>query len=136
MNGVSSYGVNISYQSVVWKYVLCIAAVLTNHSSWSMLSCNIYHIVGFFQVLKFCKFCGFDRFMKFKPSKNWPKLIYCKAYWITRAFQVGPFVKIKSWKKLKMRHSRNLSTYLQNDQLYGVLHFWSSASMSTCNKHN
>ena len=37
--------------------------------------CNIlYHIVDYFEVLNFPKFCGFDRFVKFKPSKNLPKV--------------------------------------------------------------
>ena len=31
---------------------------------------SCYRIVGFFEVLKFCKFHRFDRFMKFKSSKN------------------------------------------------------------------
>ena len=30
-----------------------------------------YHIVSFFEVLKFCEFHGCDRFVKFKSSKNY-----------------------------------------------------------------
>ena len=37
---------------------------------------NLYCIVGFFKVFKFCEFREFDRFMKFKFLKNQTKLEY------------------------------------------------------------
>ena len=37
-----------------------------------VLFSTIHRIVGFFEVLNFCEFRGFDRFVKFKPSKNCP----------------------------------------------------------------
>ena len=40
----------------------------------------IYHIVGFFEVLKFCEFRGFSGFVKFKPSKKLTQTIYCRAF--------------------------------------------------------
>ena len=58
----------------------------------------------YFKVLKFCEFCGFDRFVKFKFSKQLTKNYNIKytAFNLVAldhmSFSGWPFVKIKSGK--------------------------------------
>ena len=81
------------------------------YQSVNIMICGI---VGFFEVLKFR---GFDRFMKFKPSKNLSKLaIYCREFGLIALDHMSlsgwPFVKIKTENEAFAEFK-----YLENNQL-------------------
>ena len=68
---------------------------------------SVYRIVVFFEVRKFHEFHGWDRFMKFKSSKNFyqnARILNSMAACIPSmrlahvSHREGPFVKIKSQK--------------------------------------
>ena len=90
-------------------------------SSWNHVKRSeiIYRIVGFFEVIKFHEFCGFDGFVRFKIDPNY---ICCRAFGLIAldhmSFLGWPFVKIKSWKNENEAFVE--FKYLENNQLYGT----------------
>ena len=83
---------------------------------------NVSYYIGFFEV---CKFCAFDKFVKFKSSKKLTKIRIliiqhlAWQYWITCELFRLAIHENKIMKKLRMRHLQNLST--PKNQVYDIL---------------